>query len=120
MRARLRQRRRIDKLDSSGRPTMLLDETEVKRSLKLAKAAFPHFAHWKYNNQVNESYTGFAHWGEFVLDADDTMPRRFFVTFDTYEDQWKGHLSIGQHNYFWSSADFGDASLLDTNPCATL
>ena len=99
---------------------MLLDEVEVRRSLEQAKAAFPRFANWKHNNEVNESYSGFALWGEFILDPDYMMRRRFFVTFDTYKDQWKGHLSIGQHNYFWSSADFGDASLLDTAPCATL
>ena len=99
---------------------MLLDEIEIRRSLEQAKAAFPRFANWKYNNEANESYSGFALWGEFIVDPDDSMPRRFFVTFDTYRNQWRGHLSIGQHTYFWSSADFGDASLLDTVPCATL
>jgi hypothetical protein len=46
--------------------------------------------------------------------------RRFFVTFDTYEASWTGHLTIGQHCYFWSSAVAGDAHLLNTLPCATL
>ncbi|MBV8523748.1 MAG: hypothetical protein JOY71_16770, partial [Acetobacteraceae bacterium] len=48
------------------------------------------------------------------------MPRIFFVTFDAYEASWAGHLSIGKPCYFWSSADCGDANLLDTRPCATL
>jgi hypothetical protein len=48
------------------------------------------------------------------------MPRSFFITFDTFETTWSGHLTIGQHCFFWSSADVGDAHLLDTGPCATL
>lgn len=99
---------------------MILDKPEIRRSLEVVKAAFPRFADWKYNNEANESYSGFALWGEFVADRGETMPRRFFVTFDTYKQKWRGHLSIGQHNYFWSSADFGDANLLGTNECATL
>lgn len=99
---------------------MLLEEGEIRRSLELAKAAFPRFGEWDYNNEVNESYPGFALWGEFVPDPDDSSPRHFFVTFDIYAKKWKGTLSIGQHSYFWSSADFGDAVLLDAEPCATL
>jgi hypothetical protein len=48
------------------------------------------------------------------------LPRLFFVTFDTHETSWSGHLTIGQHCFFWSSADVGDAHLLDTDPCSTL
>jgi hypothetical protein len=48
------------------------------------------------------------------------MPRYFFITFDTYEETWHGHLTIGQPCYLWSSADVGDAHLLDTESCKTI
>jgi hypothetical protein len=99
---------------------VILTESEIRGSLKRVKAAFPRFPHWDYNNEINESYPGFAVWGEFVPEPNEPMPRSFFVTFDTYEATWTGHLSIGKHCYFWSSADCGDANLIDTNPCATL
>ena len=38
----------------------------------------------------------------------------------THAEPWSGHLTIGQHFYFWTSADAGDAHLLDTEECATL
>lgn len=51
----------------------------------------------------------------------ELMPRRFFITFDkNYENKWQGCLTIGQHSYLWSSADVGDAHLLDTELCETL
>jgi hypothetical protein len=99
---------------------VLLTESEIRRSLKQARAAFPRFSHWDHNNEVNESYSGFSLWGEFVPDPNEPMPRSFFVTFDTPQATWSGHLSIGKHCYYWSSADCGDANLVDTSPCATL
>ena len=47
-------------------------------------------------------------------------PRRYFITLDTYEAYWCGHLSIGLHWYLWSSCDYGDAGLLDTKAYETL
>ena len=99
---------------------MLLAESEIQRSLKCVQAAFPRFANWDHNNEINESYSGFSLWGEFVPEPDEPMPRSFFVTFDTYGATWAGHLSIGKPCYFWSGADCGDAYLVDTRPCATL
>jgi hypothetical protein len=99
---------------------VVLTDSEIRRSLKHAKAAFPRFSHWDHSNEVNESYSGFSLWGEFVPEPNEPMPRSFFVTFDTHEASWAGHLSIGKHCYFWSSADCGDANLVDTSPCATL
>jgi len=99
---------------------VLLTEPEIRRSVKRVEAAFPSFRDWEYNNEINDSYTGFALWGEFVPDPNEPMPRSYFVTFDTRQAIWTGHLSIGKHSYFWSSADCGDAYLLDTNPCTTL
>ncbi len=99
---------------------MLLTESEIQRSQKCVQASFPRFSHWDHNNEIDESYSGFSLWGEFVPDPDEPMPRSFFMTFDTYEATWTGHLSIGKHCYFWSSADCGDAMLVDTSPCATL
>lgn len=99
---------------------MLLADREVERVLTYAKAAFRRFDDWEYNNTANEEYPGFALWGMYILDQEETTPRRFFVTFDIYDRAWRGHLTIGQPNYFWSSADFGDAYLLDTRDCTSL
>lgn len=44
-----------------------------------------------------------------------------FITLDTnHEDKWQGCLTIGLHSYLWSSADVGDAHLVNTDPCETL
>ena len=48
------------------------------------------------------------------------MSKYFFITLDTYEENWYGHLTIGQPCYLWSSADVGDAHLIDTDSCKTL
>jgi hypothetical protein len=68
----------------------------------------------------DDEYSGFALWGEFVWEPDSDTPRSYFLTFDTFKKKWRGHLTIGQHSYFWSRADSGDADLLDTDACATL
>jgi hypothetical protein len=93
---------------------MILTEAEIQQVLEQVKAAFPNFTDWEYNNEKNSEYFGFAVWGQYVLDPEELMSRHFYITFDTYENQWQGCLTIGQHNYLWSSADFGDAHLLDT------
>src|SRR5437588_6127063 len=98
---------------------MFLPKVEVRRSVELVTKAFPRFGNWEYQNEVDESYAGFTLWGIFVFDNDEDQ-RRFFVTFGLYDAAWMGHLTIGQHSYYWSSADFGDAHLLDTTACATL
>lgn len=99
---------------------MILSAPEIRSSLDLATAAFPRFSDWEHDNEVNESYSGFALWGEIAADPDESVPRSFFVTFDTYEASWRGHLTIGKPCYYWSSADFGDAELVDTGPCTSL
>lgn len=99
---------------------MILNEQDIRRSLDAAKAAFPRFGNWQYNNEENPDYCGFALWAEFTQAGAESMPRHFFLTFDAYKKKWRGHLTIGQHQYFWSSADFGDAYLLGTNECGTL
>jgi hypothetical protein len=99
---------------------MLLKPAEIRRSLEHVKTAFPRFSKWEHANEEDEEHLGFAVWGEFVPDMNEDLPRRFFVTLDTYKADWKGHLTIGQHCYFWTSADFGDAQLLDTEPCESL
>jgi hypothetical protein len=112
---------RYDQTDTLlGRRSILLSKAEIQRSLKRVQAAFPRFDHWKHNNENNESHMGFALWGEFVPEPTELTPRRFFITFDSYQIVWRGHLTIGQHCYFWSSADVGDAHLVDTGDCATL
>jgi len=47
------------------------------------------------------------------------MARHFYITLATHAEDWSGHRTIGQHYYFWTSADVGDAHLLDTEECAT-
>src|SRR5262249_44347106 len=51
---------------------------------------------------------------------EETMARHFYVTFATHAEHWSGHLTIRQHYYWWTSADVGDAHLLDTAACTTL
>ncbi len=99
---------------------MLLTEHEIQHVIEYTKTAFPHFTDWEYNNEINEDYFGFSLWGQFVLEPEDYMAPCFFITFDTYEESWRGHVTIGQPCYFWSSADVGDAHLLDTEPYKTL
>ena len=101
---------------------MLLEEQDVRKVLEQAKAAFPNFGEWQFINKKHPDYFGFSLWGEFVMEKDrQSSPlRRYFITLDTYESLWRGHLSIGLPCYLWSSCDFGDAMLLDTNGCETL
>lgn len=104
---------------------MLLTENEVQESLEQARTAFPKFDNWEYNNEKNAEYMGFSLWGEFDVDAAKGQrprwpPRIYFITFDTYQENWRGHLTIGQHSYFWSSADMGDALLFSTGDCDAL
>ena len=52
--------------------------------------------------------------------AEEFRARHFYITFATHAEHWSGHLTIGQHYYWWTSPDVGDAYLLDTEECATL
>ncbi|MBN3870332.1 hypothetical protein [Nostoc sp. JL33] len=99
---------------------MLLTEPEIQQVLEQVKAAFPNLTDWEYNNEKNDEYFGFSVWGQLVVNPQELMPRRFFITLDTYEDKWQGCLTIGQPSYLWSSADAGDAHLVDTEPSETL
>ena len=99
---------------------MLLTEPEIQQVLEQVKAAFPNLTDWEYNNEKNDEYFGFSVWGHFVNNPEQLMPRRFFITLDTYESKWQGCLSVGQPSYLWSSADVGDAHLVDTEPSDTL
>ncbi len=99
---------------------MILSKSEIQTAIAQAQAAFPHFSEWEYHNAVDEYYFGFSLWGEYMPHPDVLMPRRFYITLDTYDDQWAGHLTIGQPCYLWSSADMGDAHLVDSDDCASL
>ena len=99
---------------------MLLTESEIQRVSDEAKKAFPSFSDWEYNNEKNDEYLGFSLWGVLVFEPENIMSRHFFVTLDTYQEKWRGYLSIGQHAYFWSSADMGDAYLLTTDDCDSI
>lgn len=100
---------------------LLLTEPEIQHVLEQVKTAFPSFSDWEYNNEKNAEYFGFSVWGEFVVNPEELMSRRFFITLDkTYENKWQGCLTIGQPSYLWSSADAGDAHLVDTEPSETL
>ncbi len=98
---------------------MLLTELEIQQVIEQTKTAFPNFTDWEYNNERNGEYFGFSLWGQLVLNTEDQMPRRFFITLDTFEEKWSGHLTIGQPCYLWSSADVGDAHIIDTESSQT-
>src|SRR5205807_2106326 len=100
--------------------SMFLTEAEIQRCLALVKAAFPRFTPWEFVNEHNHDYAGFCVWGCCQAGSKTRRSPRFFVTFDSCKGKWKGHLSVGKHCYYWSSADAGDAYLLDTEPCPTL
>lgn len=99
---------------------MLLNEDKIQEVLEKASTAFPNLTDWEWNNEKNSEYFGFALWGKWVLDPSNFMSQCFFITFETYEDKWRGILTIGQHSYLWSSADVGDAHLLCTDDCDTV
>ena len=100
---------------------MLLTDQEIHHALERVQATFPHFTHWEYTNAIDpSSLGGFSLWGQYVLAPDEFISRCFYITLATHAERWSGHLTIGQHYYFWTSADVGDAHLLDTEDCATL
>lgn len=100
---------------------MILTDSEIQLALADAQAAFPNFKNWEYvNDPEDDDYFGFSMWGEFVANPGEMMPRCFFVTLNTHQNVWRGNLTIGQHSYLWSSADFGDAHLINTQACLSL
>jgi len=109
---------------------MLLAQAEIEPVLTQVKAAFPNLSDWEYSNEDDGDHFGFTVWGCLVVQsgAESWEQRRFYVTFDIYPEQgpehgqerWRGALTIGQHSYLWTSADFGDAHLVNTEPCASL
>jgi hypothetical protein len=104
----------------SERKSMFLSDAEIQRCRALVEAAFPRFAHWAFINERNDGYAGFSLWGRYKARSDDKSTPSFFVTFATFKESWRGHLTVGKHCYYWSSTDAGDAHLVDTEPCASL
>lgn len=98
---------------------MLLNESEIQAVLAKVQTAFPYLTDWEWNNEKNSEYFGFSVWGKWVLEPTDFMSPQYFVTLDTYENKWRGILTIGQPSYLWSSADVGDAHLLSTDDLNT-
>jgi hypothetical protein len=96
---------------------MILTETQIEQVIAQAQTAFPNLTDWQYNNEVNGEYFGFALWGELVFYPEHPLPKSFFITLDTYQQEWRATLTIGQHSYLWSSADFGDAHLVTVDSC---
>jgi hypothetical protein len=101
---------------------MFLADHDIQHALEQVQVAFPSFTQWAYTNASDDesSLDGFALWGQWVLRPEECMARHFYITFATHAEHWSGHLTIGQYFYFWTSADVGDAHLLDTEECATL
>lgn len=100
---------------------MLLSAQALQHALACVQTAFPAFTHWQYTNDPDEGALGECTiWGRFVLDPVECMPRRFYITFATYNDHWSGSLTIGQYAYLWTSADVGDAHLLNTSEWTTI
>ena len=100
-------------------PFEVLPESQVQAALGFAQAAFPRFREWRYCNQEDGQHDQFCLWGEYVHGEGYEAPR-FYVTFDRWEHQWGAHLTMGQHAFMWSSADFGDAQVLQTRGHAEL
>lgn len=109
-------------LISRKEQALLLTQLEVEHVLRQVRTSFPNLLDWEYSNEVDSDYFGFTIWGCFVPqeDAESLLKRRFYITFDIDKDQWRGYLTIGQHCYLWTSADVGDAHLVNTEPCASL
>lgn len=42
---------------------MLLTDPEIQNALETAKAAFPYFSDWEYQNETGGDYFGFSMWG---------------------------------------------------------
>ncbi|WP_013335007.1 hypothetical protein [Gloeothece verrucosa] len=99
---------------------MILNEYELEEVVEKVKVAFPHLTDWEWNNEKNSLYFGFAIWGKLILEPDNLMSKEYFITLETYENNWRGVLTIGLHSYLWSSADVGDAHLLSTDDCDTV
>jgi hypothetical protein len=99
---------------------MLLPEAEIQRCRALVERAFPRFSSWQFSNERNENYAGFCIWGHYQAQRRRIFSTNLFVTFSATNERWKGHLTVGKHCYYWSSASIGDADLLDTEPCPTL
>jgi hypothetical protein len=99
---------------------MILNQAEIRHVRTRVKAAFPRFKKWNDINEADDDHDGYAIWGEFTPKPGESMPRSFFVTFDMAKEGWRGHLTIGKHCYYWSSADVGDAYLLDTDTFPSL
>jgi hypothetical protein len=90
--------------------------------LTQVRTAFPNLVEWEFCNEADDDHSDFTIWGCLTIREDDEflLQRRFYITFDLYKEQWQGVLTIGQHNYLWTSADFGDAHLLNTSRCSDL
>jgi hypothetical protein len=96
---------------------MILAESEIQSILEQVKIAFPNLTSWRYNNEDNGEYGGFSVWGKFILNPEELMSQKFFVTIDIYGDKWRGYLTAGQPSYYWSVTDEQDAYLISTEPC---
>lgn len=99
---------------------MVLTEPEIQQVISQMKAAFPNLTDWEYNEAIEEEYEGFIVAGCYTLEFGKFDHRRFYITIDASDEFWRGHLSIGMPAYMWTSADFGDAFLVDTEPCQTI
>jgi hypothetical protein len=113
---------------------MFLAQAEIEPVLQQVKAAFPNLSEWEYSNQKDDDHFGFTVWGCWTVQtgAKSWEQRSFYVTFDIFAEiaskpgarrepeRWRGTLTVGQHSYLWSSADVGDAHLVNTAPCASL
>ncbi len=53
-------------------------------------------------------------WGQFVLDPEEFIASRFFITLYIYQERWHGSLTIGQYAYLRSSTEEGDSYLINT------
>ena len=99
---------------------VMLSNTQIEEALDQAATTFPHFSNWQTGNEDDDLHFGFCLWGRCSFDENKFHPRHFFITLEHGEDGWRGHWTIGQHAYLWTSADFGDAYLVSTEALPTV
>jgi hypothetical protein len=86
---------------------MFLADHAMQHALEQVQTAFPFLTQWAYTNASDDerSLDGFSLWGQWVLQPEACTARHCSITFATHAEHWSGHLPIGQHSYFWTSAD---------------
>ncbi|MCP5124877.1 MAG: hypothetical protein H6973_04350 [Gammaproteobacteria bacterium] len=92
----------------------------IQDVLNVMKAHFPRLSDWDYHEQADPDYRGLTVWGAYAPDPDALTGPCYFVTVTQVQGAWRDDFTVGKPACCWSSANVGDAQLLDTPECATL